>query len=188
MFNHFERYLKFPICTFDAKVGVLCPKCEDRLKNGEITEADVKASFVLAKLLNQFPVLDKLTLKRAYRVGDDYVLLFNQGEAKQVLSNKQVMSKLKEALGNVWVTEQTSDARQFLENLMYPIRLLTINIVWLPDGSRHIKAIIAGQETNNLPIDLNKVKEITKIITGDEIVFEFEKGKFTKKSSIVRTR
>jgi len=188
MLNHFERYLKFPICTFDAKVGVLCPKCEERLKNGEITEADVKVSFILAKLANQLPALDKLTLKRAYKVGDDYVLLFNQGEAKIVLNNKQIITKLREALGNVWVTEQTSDTRQFLENLMYPIRLLTINIVWLPDGSRHIKAVIAGQETYNLPIDLNKVKEITKIITGDEIVFEFEKGRFAKKSSVARAR
>ncbi len=178
--------MKFPICTFDAKVGVLCPRCEERLKNGEITEADVKVSFLLAKLASQLPVLDKLTLKRAYKIGDDYVLLFNQGEARFVLNNKQVMEKLKSTLGNVWVTEQTSDTRQFLENLMYPIKLLTINIVWLPDGTRHIKAIIAGQRTSNLPIDLDKVKEITKTITKDEVEFVFERERYVKKSSVAR--
>ncbi|MGC8569475.1 MAG: hypothetical protein ACP5LW_05675 [Nitrososphaeria archaeon] len=165
---------------------MLCPKCEERLNNGEITEADVKASFVLAKIASQVPALDKLTLKRAYRVGDDYVLVFNQGEARLVLTNKQIMNRLREALGNVWVTEHSSDPRQFLESLLYPIRLLTVNIVWLPDGTRHIKAIIAGQETSNLPVDLNRVKEIVKIVMGDEVEFEFERARRPKKSSVAR--
>ncbi len=178
--------MRFPICTFDAKVGVLCPKCEERLNNGEITEADVKASFVLAKIASQVPALDKLTLKRAYKVGDDYVLVFNQGEARIVLTNRQIMNKLREALGSVWVTERSSDPRQFLESLLYPIRLLTVNIVWLPDGTRHIKAIIAGQETSNLPVDLNKVKEIVRIVMGDEVEFEFERARRSKKSSVAR--
>jgi len=172
--------LKFPICTFDARVGVLCPRCEERLRKGEISDADVKASFVLAKLATQEPTLDKLTLKRAYLIDGDYVLLFNQGEAKAVLSNRQLMAKIKDALGSFWITEQTSDIRAFIENLIYPVRILTVNVVWIPDGTRQIKAVIAGSKGTNFPVDLNKASKIIKSIKGDDVIFEFERGKFER--------
>ncbi|MGC8557861.1 MAG: transcription elongation factor NusA [Nitrososphaeria archaeon] len=172
--------MKFPICTFDAKVGVLCPRCEERLRNGEITDADVKASFALAKLAVQVPALDKLTLKRAYLIDGDYILLFNQGEARALLSNRSLMGKLKEAIGNFWVTEQTSDMRQFIEDLLYPVRILTVNVVWIPDGTRQIKAVISGSRSANFPVDLAKAAKIVKAIKGDDVVFEFERGKFER--------
>lgn len=172
--------MKFPICTFDARVGVLCPRCEERLKNGEISDADVKASFVLAKLATQVPALDKLTLKRAYLIDGDYVLVLNQGEARAVLSNRSLMSKLKEALGNFWVAEQTSDMRQFIEDLLYPVRILTVNVVWIPDGTRQIKAVISGFRGMNFPVDLGKAAKIVKAIKGDDVVFEFERGRFER--------
>ncbi len=172
--------MKFPICTFDARVGVLCPRCEERLNKGEISDADVKASFVLAKLAAQVPALDKLTLKRAYLIDGDYVLVLNQGESRAVLSNRQLMGKLKEALGNFWVTEQTSDIRQFIENLLYPVRILTVNVVWIPDGTRQIKAIIAGSHGMNFPVDLSRASKIIKAIKGDDVVFEFERGRFER--------
>ncbi len=176
--------MKFPICTFDAKVGVLCPSCEARLKNGEISDADVEASFKLAKLANAIPALDKLTLKRAYKVDDDYVLVFNQGEARQVISNKQIMSKLNEIFGKVWITEQTGDVRAQIEYLMSPVRILTVNMVYLPGDERHIKVVIAGFMTKNFPVDLDKVKRIIKAIRNDEVEFEFEKGRAIRSKAV----
>lgn len=177
--------MKFPICTFDAKVGVLCPSCEAKLRNGEITEADVEASFKLAKLASSIPALDKLTLKRAYKVDGDYVLVFNQGEAKVVLNNRQIMSKLSEAFGGkVWVTEQTGDVRAQIEYLMSPVRILTVNMVYLPGDERHIKVVIAGARTKNFPVDLDKVKRIIKSIRNDEVEFEFEKERAIKSKAV----
>ncbi|MEM0123447.1 MAG: hypothetical protein QXI38_02945, partial [Conexivisphaerales archaeon] len=168
--------MKFPICTFDARVGVLCPRCEERLKKGEISDVDVKASFVLAKLAAQIPALDRLTLKKAYLIEGDYVLMLNQGEAKAVLSSRSLMGKLKEALGNFWVVEQTSDMRQFVEDLLYPVRILTVNVVWIPDGTRQIKVVISGSRGMNFPVDLGKTSKIIKAIKGDDVIFEFERG------------
>ena len=36
--------MKSPICSFDAKSGVLCRKCETKLKSGSITQDDVEAA------------------------------------------------------------------------------------------------------------------------------------------------
>lgn len=176
--------MKFPICTFDAKVGVLCPSCEARLRNGEITEADVEASFKLAKLASTIPALDKLTLRRAYKIDDDYVLVFNQGEAKQVLNNRQIMSKLNETFGKVWITEQTGDTRAQIEYLMSPVRILMVNTVYSPWGQRHIRVVIAGAMTKNFPVDLDKVKRIIRAISNDEVEFDFEKGMAIKSKAV----
>jgi hypothetical protein len=40
--------MKLPICNFDAKNAVLCPKCENKIETGDITKADVDASIKLA--------------------------------------------------------------------------------------------------------------------------------------------
>ena len=84
-------------------MGVLCPKCEARLRSGEITKTDVDISFMLSKLAAKNPMLDKLTLKRAYEVDGDYVLLFEQGEAQAVLENRNLMNELRGLGKPVWV-------------------------------------------------------------------------------------
>ena len=38
--------MKSPICSFDAKSGVLCSKCEIKLQTGGITQDDVDASTI----------------------------------------------------------------------------------------------------------------------------------------------
>ncbi|MDG7035394.1 MAG: hypothetical protein JRM78_04160, partial [Nitrososphaerota archaeon] len=160
---------------FDARVGVLCPKCEARLRSGEITKTDVDISFMLSKLAAKNPILDKLTLKRAYEVDGDYVLLFEQGEAQAVLENRNLMNELRGLGKPVWVSEVSSDERRFIEGLIHPIRIMAINQVWLPDGSRQIKAIIAGSYTSSFPIDLEKIKKIASAVKGYDLVFKFEK-------------
>jgi len=167
--------LKFPICQFDARVGVLCPKCEARLRSGEITKTDVDVSFMLSKLAAKNPMLDKLTLKRAYEIDGDYVLLFEQGEAQVVLDNRNLMDELRRLGKPVWVSEVSTDERRFIGSLIHPIRIMGINQVWLPDGSRQIKAIIAGFYTSSFPIDLEKVKRIAGAVKGYDLVFKFEK-------------
>ena len=34
--------MKLPICGFDAKNSVLCPKCESMVESGELTKADIE--------------------------------------------------------------------------------------------------------------------------------------------------
>jgi len=178
--------LKLPICSFDAKIGVLCPKCEARLRSGEISRVDVDVSFMLAKLASSLPFLANITLKKAYEVDGDIVLVLGRGEAFPLLSNRESMRKLQDSLGRkVWITEGDSDDRKFLEGLLYPGRILTLNTVWLPDGSKQMKAIIPGR-SRRFPVDIEKVKKIVRETRGIELVIKFEGDERFRKKPLLR--
>ena len=178
--------MKLPICMFDAKIGVLCPKCEARLRSGEISRTDVDVSFMLAKLAPSLPFLANITLKKAYEVDGDLVLILGRGEAFNILTNREAKRKLEESLGRkVWITEGDSDDRRFLEGLLYPARILTLNTVWLPDGSKQMKAIIPGKR-RKFPVDLEKVKKIVKETRGIELVIRFEREERFRKKPLLR--
>ncbi|MEM0075519.1 MAG: transcription elongation factor NusA [Nitrososphaerota archaeon] len=168
--------MKLPICSFDAKIGVLCPKCELKLRNGELTRTDVDISFMLAKLVGKLPLLDKITLKRALEVDGEIVLLLGQGDISLIRSNPGFVEELQTALGRrVWLTEGESDDRKFIESLIFPARVMTMNTVWLPDGSKIMKVNIPGRRTSKFPIDLEKVKRIVKETRGIDLVVRFER-------------
>lgn len=168
--------MKLPICSFDAKIGVLCPKCEAKLRNGELTRTDVDVSIALAKLAAKVQAIDKLTLKRAYEHEGELVLLLGQGDMSQLRSNPKLATAIQEALGKkAWFTEAESDDRKFVESLLYPARIMTMNTVFVPDGSRIMKITIPGKRTNKFPVDIEKVKSIVKETRGIELVVRFER-------------
>ena len=63
--------MKTPICTFDAKTGILCNLCESKLSSGQITESDVKGSMILTKLAQKIPEIDKITSSNSKEIDDD---------------------------------------------------------------------------------------------------------------------
>lgn len=172
-----------PICTTDARIGVLCPKCEARLERGEITSVDVEVSFILVKAVRTIPQLDSITLVRAYEAEDELVLVLGSGDARKLLSDPDVIRKLRDFLGRrVWVTEEGDD-RRFIEYLLHPLHVLTLNTVWLPDGSRTTRVLIAGRPSSKLPLDIEKAKKIINDIKGLELEIRFERP--SRKKGIV---
>ena len=45
--------MKLPICVFDAKNAILCPKCESKLESGKTSKAEVEIS---GKWTPRFPI------------------------------------------------------------------------------------------------------------------------------------
>ena len=54
--------MKTPICSFDARTGVLCPKCNARLKTGQLSSTDVEVAIKLTKAAAKNPEIDKMSL------------------------------------------------------------------------------------------------------------------------------
>lgn len=168
--------MKTPICAFDAKIGILCPKCEAKVQSGHLSKIDVKASMKLVKLAEKHSDLDKVNLLRAFEVDGDYVLVFKTGDLLPLRANPS-LGKLVESEfdARIWMVEGDATDRRVLEDLFYPVRILTINIVWLPDGSKLTKVIIPGKRTDQSATDLEQTKRIMKEVRGIDLIVEFEK-------------
>jgi len=67
------------------------------------------------------------------------------------------------------------DDRSFLEDLFSPLSILTINTVWIPDGSTETKVILTGRRPRKMPVDLDMVQNIAKELKGMALRVEFER-------------
>jgi transcription antitermination factor NusA-like protein len=165
--------LKVPICIFDAKTGVLCSKCESRLKNGELSKIDVECSIKLIKLSVKNQDIDKLNLIGSQKIDEDYVLILKDSNVSHINSNDRLISSVeKEFNGKVWFVEANSSIRRFLENLFFPIRILKTNMIWLPDGNQVTQVTIGSKDYEKSFNLIEKIKKIVNVVRNIELVVE----------------
>jgi transcription antitermination factor NusA-like protein len=174
--RQFDYLLKVPICIFDAKTGVLCPKCESRLKKGELTKIDVECSVKLMKLSNKNQDIDNLNLIGSQKIDDDYVLILKDSNIGHINSNAKMLSSVeKEFNGKVWFIEANSSIRRFIENLFFPIRILRTNMVWLPDGNQVTQVTIDSKDYEKSFSMIEKIKKIVQVLRNIELVVDIHK-------------
>jgi hypothetical protein len=168
--------MKTPICAFDARTGVLCPKCNARLKSGQLSPTDVEVSFRLTKAAEKNLDINRMSLVKATWVEGDYVLVLEPGTLAPLRRDPSLPKTLQTLLGGkVWLTEADTTDRKELEDLFYPVRISNVNIVWLPDGSKLTKVVIPGKKTERFPHDTETISRILKETREMELMVEFEK-------------
>jgi transcription antitermination factor NusA-like protein len=169
--------LKTPICSFDAKSGVLCRKCEAKLKSGSITQDDVEAATKLIGLADRNQEINKFTLIRGTRVHGDFVLVFRGSDVNVLRGNEELASKIEKQIGQkVWFVETEASDRRFIESLLHPLKVLSVNFFWLPEANKLTKVIIAD-DGKNTSVDIDKVQKIAKAIRNIELLVEFSNKK-----------
>ncbi|MFQ6135262.1 MAG: transcription elongation factor NusA [Nitrososphaerales archaeon] len=169
--------MRLPICSFDAKTGILCPKCEGKFKSGHLTKTDVDLSIKLSKLQDKIPELDKSTLLHALEVDGDLALVMGKGDHDILRKNHAVFRRMENETGRkIWIVEGETSDRKVLEDIFFPIKILMVNVVWLPDGSKLTKVIVPGRKTRRFPLDLEQVKNVVKAVRGIDLLIEFEKS------------
>ncbi|MDP9304997.1 MAG: hypothetical protein M3O68_01460 [Thermoproteota archaeon] len=165
--------MKVPICTFDAKTGVLCTKCESRLKNGELSDIDVECSIKLIKLSHKNQDIDKLNLIGSQKIDEDYILILKDSNVSHINSNDKLVSSVEEEFkGKVWFVEANSSIRRFLEDLFFPIRILKTNMIWLPDGNPVTQVTIESKDYEKFISIIEKIKRIVNAVRKIELVIE----------------
>lgn len=168
--------MKIPICTFDAKTGTLCAKCESKLKLGQLKQADVEGAIKLTKLADRNQDVNKFTMIGAARVDGDFVLILRGSDISVLRSNTMLPTKFEhEFQSKVWFVEAEATDKRFIENLFFPMKVLTVNLIWLPDGSKLTRVQIASKSNNSESKDtIEKIKKIAKEIRNIELLVEFE--------------
>jgi transcription antitermination factor NusA-like protein len=165
--------LKLPICLFDAKSGLLCQKCEARLEGGEITQDDVDASIKLTRLAERDAEINKFTFTRGVRLNGDIVLIFRGQDLNMLRSNTNLANKIQSAFeSKVWFVQSEASDRRFVENLLYPLRVLSVNQFWLPDGNKLTKVVVSKQPKQQ-KADTTKIQKIAKAVKDMELLIEF---------------
>ena len=167
--------MKLPICIFDAKNSVLCPRCESKIQSGKLTKADIEASMNLAKIAKLDKTFDSFTLHSCKESGGDFILSLEKNDIMIVRQSHTLYGMLQEQFKDkIWLVEAEETDSRFIEDMFFPIKVLSINKVWMQDGVNKTKAIISGRWTPKFPIDTEKIIKIVKDIRNLDIEIEFE--------------
>ncbi len=168
--------MKTPICSFDARTGVLCPQCDAKLRSGQLSRTDVDVSIKLTKAAEKNSDLAKISLTRAIQIGNDYVLILDPGTLAPLRRDPSFQKNLQTVLGGkIWLTEADTTDRKELEDLFFPIRVANVNTVWLPDGTKLTKVVIPGKKTERFPHDTEMISRILKETREMDLMVEFER-------------
>ena len=167
--------MKLPICIFDAKNSVLCPPCERKVEDGELTKADVDASIKLAKLGKSNQDIDKFTLYSCREFDGNFVLSFSKNDIMIIRQSRVLYGLIQDQFqGKIWLVEAEENDKKFIEDMFFPTKILSINSVWAPGSSQITKAVVSGKWTPKFPINLETVIQIVKNARNLDIEIEFE--------------
>lgn len=152
--------MKTALCKVCQVTGVLCPSCEKRIREGEITQLDVEISVFLGKGSRDIRELENVQFKRAIFIDNHLILIFKRGDLPLMVTHgKRLIRELERRFGRkVFIVEDHPNFREFIESLLHPIPVETINIIWLPDGSKETRIMLRRR------LDKQREELIKKII------------------------
>jgi len=167
--------VKAPICNFCLKSGILCPSCQNKVRLGEISETDLKTARLLLSLESEYPPLQEIYFHKAVEADGFLALVVGRGDVARLLSygGKIVKALGKEMRKKVRVLEYGVDNRKFLEDLFAPLNIITINTIWLPDGTTETRVILRKTSQRPSPKNVKALKEVAKKLRGITLRVEF---------------
>jgi transcription antitermination factor NusA-like protein len=163
--------------AFCVKSGILCRRCEEKLEKGQITELDLKVIQRMVELEKEHPVLQDVTYHRSVEAGGMMAILVDRKDVPRLLGGgAKIVKDLGDTFGKrVKLISYGGDDREFLEDLFSPLSILTINTIWIPDGSTETKVILTGRQPRRMPVELDIVKTMAQELKGMTLRVEFER-------------
>jgi len=167
--------MKTELCSFCLKSGMLCQKCSAKVKTGEISDLDLKIARQLLLLEEKYPSLQNVCFYKAVEANRTLALIVGHGDVPRLLGyGGKIIKALSEETGkSVRILENGVDDRKFLEDLFMPLSILTINTIWLPDGTTETRVILRRKRGSQLPFDLKALKEIARAVRKMTLRIEF---------------
>lgn len=167
--------MKTELCSFCLKSGMLCQKCSAKVKAGEISELDLRIARLLLSLEERYPSLQNVCFYKAISVSRTLAIIVGHGDMPRLLGygGKIIKAIGQETGKSVRILEYGVDDRKFLEDLFMPLNILTINTIWLPDGTTETRVILRRSRGSQLPLDLKALKEITRKVRKMSLRVEF---------------
>ena len=167
--------MKTELCSFCLKSGMLCQKCSTKVKDGEISKLDLEIARLLLSLEEKYPSLQNISFFKAFDVGRTLAIVVGHGDVPRLLGyGGKIVKAISEKSGkSIRILEQGVDDRKFLEDLFMPLNILTINTIWLPDGTTETRVILKRKRGMQLPFDLKAIKEIAEKVRKIALRIEF---------------
>lgn len=169
--------MKTLLCDFCLKSGMLCARCQEKVRSGAITSLYMDVGRFLMNLEKEYPLLQDVTLYNVVREGGILALVVGRGEREKLLgSSGRIVRALSDKFNRrIRVLEKGVSSRRFLEDLFSNMRILTINTIWIPDGTTETKVVLRRVRRSQRPSSkrLKALRQIAKRVGNINLRIEF---------------
>lgn len=155
---------------------MLCNKCTEKVRTGIVDDLYMKVAQYLLKVENQNPQLQRAKLQKVADIGGFLVIVVGRGDRNKFLGDS---GRLSRDIGDefnrrVLIIEEGVNDRGFLEDLFTGQHIVTINIIWLPDGTTETRVVLQGRGARRLSKKrLRALAEIAKRIRNMDLRVEY---------------
>ena len=107
--------------------------------------------------------------------GGTLAIIVGQGDVSRLLGyGGKIIKILEEKTGKIIrVIEYGTNERKFLEDLFAPLSIVTINTIWLPDGSTETRVILKKRWRMPFKLDVSALKKIAQEVRNMTLRIEF---------------
>ena len=167
--------MKTALCNFCLKSGILCQKCLAKVNSGEISKLDLKIARLLLSLEEEYPSLQNTYFHKSVDVDKTLAVIVGRGDVPRLLGyGGKIVKTLGAKVGKaIRVLEYGVDDRKFLEDLFAPLSIVTINTIWLPDGTTETRVILRKRRGRQPPFNVKALKEIARKVRNMTLRVEF---------------
>jgi hypothetical protein len=130
---------------------MLCSKCQDKVKSGAVSETYLDIAKKLVEKENRYQFLQDVALENVFETGEYLILMVGRGDLRRFESNPGAIKEFEDTFNrSLLVLESGVKDRQFLEDLFASQHIVTINIIWLPDGTTETRVLLRSRGSKRL--------------------------------------
>ncbi len=157
--------MKAQICSICLNSDMLCMACKRKLDEGKITESDVKFSRMINEAAKSFRPLDGIAIKKVIENRDLAVIVCGRGDKSRLIGREgSMIRKLSKSAGkSIRVVEETSDMKEFIQDLISPVPVLGMNVLYA-NGNEVLKIMIP--KDRSIPLPKASLVEIIRMVFG----------------------
>jgi len=126
-------------------------------------------------LEDKYPSLQNVYFHKAVDVDRTLAVIVGHGDVPRLLGyGGKIIKALGAKTGRaVRVLEYGADDRKFLEDLFAPLSIVTINTIWLPDGTTETRVILRKKRGRQPPFNVKALKGIARKVRNMTLRVEF---------------
>ncbi|GAB4318887.1 MAG: hypothetical protein Kow0069_22140 [Promethearchaeota archaeon] len=165
---------KLPVCSVCAKTGFLCESCQGRLDAGEVNEFEVEISKEFLRLEESHPDMKDASFHGVIDYDNVVFFLVGPGDGQRIPPD--AVEELKQVfnLDVLQLVEISKSTNRLVATLIAPAKLLGVNQIYLPMGTRELKVRVSKGDESLLPLPLPDMEDVARELLGEDVSFSFE--------------
>jgi transcription antitermination factor NusA-like protein len=142
---------------------MLCSKCQEKIKSGLVDDVYMNVAQFLLELEKNYHQLQKTRLNKVFDIGGYLILVVGGGDRNNFKDQSgRILREIRNKFNRrILVLEEAANDRVFLEDLFSDQQIITINIIWLPDGSTETRVVLQGRGARRL--GKKRIRALTQI-------------------------